>query len=65
MSQYCKAYHDDDLCCFMNSSIPCPNKFDSRCFNEASYQTSAMLATKCPDVLNCYQYANLDPGSRL
>lgn len=65
MSQFCKTNYSDDLCCYMNSSIPCPNKFDSRCFNKAAYQTSAMVSTKCPDVLNCYQYANLDPSTKL
>lgn len=64
MSKYCTANPNDDLCCFMTSSIPCPNKFDSRCFNKASYQTSAMLATKCPDVMNCNQYATLDPSAK-
>lgn len=65
MSRYCVFNPNDDLCCFMNSTIPCPNKFDVRCFNKASYQTSAMLATPCPNVLNCYQYANLSPSSKL
>lgn len=65
MSLYCKDNPDDDLCCYMNSTIPCPNKFDIRCFNKAAYQTGSMLATRCPDVLNCYQYANLAPNARL
>lgn len=65
MSTYCNKYPNDDLCCFMTSKIPCPNKFDSRCFNKAAYQTYAMLGTKCPDVLNCNMYANLDSNSKL
>lgn len=64
MQQYCQQNPSDGLCCYMQSRIPCPNKFDNRCFNTAAYQTSPMITTKCPDVLNCNQYINLDASSK-
>jgi hypothetical protein len=65
MQQYCQQNPGDGLCCYMQSKIPCPNKFDSRCFNTAAYQTLPMTSTRCPDVLNCNQYFNLDSSSKL
>lgn len=64
MQKYCATNPTDDICCYMNSKIPCPNKFDTRCFNKAAYQTGAMIGTKCPDMLTCNQYINLDPNSK-
>jgi len=59
MTQYCSAYPNDDICCLMRSTIPCPNKFDIRCESKAGYQTSSMIATQCPSMLTCNQYINL------
>lgn len=65
MQTYCAQNPNSDLCCYMLSKIPCPNKFDTRCFDKAAYQTSAMVSTVCPNVLNCNQYINLDSNSKL
>jgi hypothetical protein len=64
MQQYCQQNPGDGLCCYMQSKIPCPNKFDSRCFGTAAYQTLPMTSVTCPDVLNCNQYISLDPSSK-
>jgi hypothetical protein len=65
MSSYCKNNPADSLCCYMNSAIPCPNKFDTRCNSSAAYQSNAMVSTTCPNVLTCNQYINIPNGSKI
>lgn len=64
MIAFAKKYPTDPLSTCINSKIPCPNKFDSRCIQNAGYKTYDMLTTKCPDVLNCEQYVTLGPDSQ-
>jgi hypothetical protein len=64
MVQYCNKAPTDSLCCFIKSTIPCPNKFDTRCTGVPAYQTSSMVSTVCPDVLTCNQYISLSPGAK-
>lgn len=64
MASFCSQHPTDDLCCYMNSKITCPNKFDTRCTSKAAYQTNPMISTKCPDMLTCNQYLTLDAQSK-
>lgn len=64
MESFCSKYPLDTLCCYMTSKIPCPNKFDQRCVGVAAYETSSMISTACPPILNCNQQINIDPKSR-
>ena len=44
--------------------MTCPNKFDTNCIKNLGYQTSNMVKTPCPAVMNCTQFLALSPGAQ-
>jgi cobalamin biosynthesis Mg chelatase CobN len=61
MSAYCAttAGQADAICSCINSKIPCPNKFDTRCTSNAGYVTNAMISATCPTIIDCTQQVTL------
>lgn len=56
VTKYCKLNPDDSRCVCVNSPIPYPHCFDSKCFNNPSAFRSAehLLECKNPDSIDCF-----------
>lgn len=65
MTPFCAANPNDPLCTCINSPFVaingCPNKFDKKCV-ATGYETSSMIKSQCPNIINCNQQVNLTPA---
>jgi hypothetical protein len=64
ITSWCQTHPNDPRCSCVMSEMTCPNKFDTNCIRKNGYQTSGMVKTPCPSVMNCTQFLSLSPGSQ-